>query len=51
MSLQKFLEQTKQFLSPVKEESHQIIIPKAVLVPVRAKRIATQRNIRPRPYL
>lgn len=51
MLLQKVLEQMREFLAPAKEEPSQIIIPRAVLVPVRARRITTQRNIRPRPYL
>lgn len=51
MTLQKVLEQMKALLAPAKEEPGHIIIPRAVLVPVRARRITTQRNIRPRPYL
>ncbi len=51
MILQKVIEKMQEFLAPSKEEPSEIIIPRAVLVPVRARRITTQRNIRPRPYL
>lgn len=51
MIFQKVLGEIREFLAPSRDEPSQIIVPRAVLVPVRARRITTQRNIRPRPYL